>query len=801
MSPDKDIPALLYQVAKKLRSARSLSELLGYLVGILRDSFATDVVSIWSFSKAQEIATCAAYQGPSKEHFEGKKVKLGDGVVGEFLKNQREVWVTPEDDPENLIPRFSKEHGLRVSFLSCMPLRGQDELLGAVIISHRSRYKQDQQTKNMSFFRKLSEDSAQALEDIANREQLAKRIRDLSTLSEIGTELSASLDLEKVLNAIVLNIMGHFIVEQVAILLLDDRHERLVPVQSRGLPDEVSNLDFSTEDELASLLIQAQRPVFLELVEDSGVSSEEQKRLEELGAALLLPIFYQEEFLGFFSVGKKVTEETYDEADLEFLSTVASQAGIAIKNAMLFEAERKANELSLLLEISKEITGTLDLDRVMHAFVNLSSQVIDYDRASVALFRGENLRLSAVSGQEKVDRKAQDMKALEDLLTRVVKQKRSIYVTSLEGEIQAENEETKARLKEYFEISQKKSFLAVPLLDEEGNLGAASMESEAPNFLTESSLEVIEILSNQLTVAVRNAELYQKVPLAKIIHPIAAKKRAILRIPRKKLSTIAAVTALVLALLFFWRGEVKVTCPVEIWPEKTYTITAEVDGIIEDILVKEGENVRPGQVLAKLHNDYISSQVNHVKAWLESSRGNARSFFAASKTSQYQIERNQIEKLEAELSLLEAEQEKTRIVSPASATILTPVLHERVGELLEKGDFFCELADLTQMRAEIQFPESDIHLANKGQKVKLLISAFPEKTFWGFADRVSSSANFENDRAYFLMLVEMQNDDGLLRPGMTGHAKVYCGGKSLGYVIFRKPGRLLRQLAWRLFGL
>ncbi|UCB52713.1 MAG: efflux RND transporter periplasmic adaptor subunit, partial [Candidatus Zixiibacteriota bacterium] len=694
-----------------------------------------------------------------------------------------------------------REHGLKVSFLSCIPLRGQDELLGAILISHRTRYKQNQQTKNMSFFRKIAVDSAQALEDVGNREKLAKRIRDLSTLSEIGTELSASLDLEKVLNAVVLNIMGHFIVEQVAVLLLDERQERLIPVQSRGLPDEVSNLDFSTDDELASLLIQAQRPVFSEELEDSPVSSEEQKRLGELGAAILLPIFYQEEFLGFVSVGEKVTEETYDEADLEFLSTIASQAGIAIKNASLFEAERKAGELSLLLEISKEITSTLDIDRVLHAFVNLSSQVINYDRATVALLRGNDLVLSAVSGQEKVDRKARNMSGLEQILSWVSQGNHSIYVTSLEGEIQADNEEAKERLRDYFQATQKKSFLAVPLVDEEGALGAMSMESEAPSFLTESSLEVVEILANQLTVAIRNAELYQKIPLAKVIHPIVAKKRAFLRIPRKKLSTIVAGAVLVLAFLVLWKSELKVTCPAEIWPRQTYTLTAEVEGIIQNILVSEGESVQRGQVLAKLHSDYIASRLNQVKAWLESSRGNARSLFAANRISQYQMERNQIDKLQAELSLLEGEQEKTHIISPVSGTVLTPVLHEKLGELLEKGDFFCEIADLGGMRAEIGFPEKDIHLPEEGQKVKFLVTAFPEKTFWGTVEKISSSANFENDKANFLIIAEIQNEDGLLRPGMRGHAKVYCGDRSLGYVLFRKPGRLLRGLAWRLFGL
>ncbi len=801
MPADNDMIPLLYELNRKLRSAESSDELLGHLAKALGNSFGCDTTSIWLLNRPQEIVTCVSATGPGKEKLQEMVVRLGEGVIGGLVQNQRELWLSSDDDPEGLIPKFGREFGQKINFLAFVPLRGREELFGAILLSHRTRFRDDQRTRNMNFLKRLAVDSALAAEDIYNRETLAKRTRDLRTLSEVGTELNASLDLDRVLTSVVLNIMGHFIVEQVAILLLDDKQERLVVVESRGLPEEISSLDFSCEGELAQVLMGTQQPIFCQELEEDVVSLEERERLEELGAFVLLPVLHQDEFVGFITVGHKATGEAYDESEVEFLSTIAKQAGIALKNAMLFEAERKANELSLLLEISKEITSTLDIDRVMHAFVNLSSQIIDYDRASVALLRGEDLVLSAVSGQEKVDRKATDMVALEGLLSWVTGGNRSIYVTSLEGQIQAENEETKDRLKEYFKTSQMKSFLAVPLVDEEGALGALSMESQSPSFLTESSLEVIEILSSQLTVAIRNAELYQKIPLAKVIRPIVAKKRAFFKIPRRKMGAVITGAVIIIAFLLLWRSELKVTCPMEIWPQRTYTVGAEVDGIVREILVREGDQVRAGQPLARLHNDHITARLNQVKVWLTTSRGNARNLFAANRIDQYQMEQNEIRKLQAELEMLETQQDKTEMVSPISGTVLTPLLEERVGEYLEKGDFFCEVAGLDSMRAEINFPAADIHLAGENQRIKLLISAFPEKTFWGTVERVSSRGNSGQENNAFLIRGSIENTERLLKPGMTGHARIYCGKRSLAYVVFRKPGRFLRQLAWRLFGL
>jgi len=802
MRPDtsKEAICLLYEASVKFRSADSIAGLYTSILGTLKESLRVDLTSLWILSKEERLVTCVGAEGHGKEQFDKTKVELGEGSLGQWMENRREHWISRDNDPENLTSKFSREWGAKVSFLSFVPLFARVELLGAILIAHRDLYREDKRVRNIDFLRKIGDSAGLAIEDLRNRERLAKRIRDLTTLSEVTTELSGSLDLEKVLQTLLYSIVGHFLVENIAILLPDEKKELLVPVESHDLPEDILTLDFSCQGQMANALCQMGGPIFRSGLGDFSIPLEEEQRLEKLKASLLVPMFVHDELLGVITLGDKLTKEPYDESEIEFLSTIAAHAGIAIKNAVLFQAEKKAGELSLLLEISKEVTATLDLDRILHAFVNLSSQVIDYDRAAVALYQRDNLIISAVSGQEKVNRKAQDISMLEGLLSWVGKGKNPVYVTSLEGEIQAENEDTKQRVAEYFEVSQKKSLLAIPLVDEEGTLGVASMESEAPNFMTESGLEVVEILSNQLTVAIRNAELYQQIPLKKVIQPIVEKKRAIFKMPRRKMTTIAVLVGFILAFSVLWKGELKVSCPVEIWPQLTYTVTAEVEGIIQQVLVREGQLVKQGQLLATLYDEDIHSRLNQVQVQLRTSQGNARSLFAANRINEYQIERNQINILEAEFSLLKTLQEKTQMVSPVYGTILTPRLEERIGEFLEKGDALCQVANLKQLRAEIQFPGKDIDFAEKDQKIKLLVSAYPEKTFWGKVQKVSSRAEINEEEKSFLVLGNVDNVDGMLRPGMTGQAKVYCGKRSLAYVLFRKPARLFRELVWRIFG-
>ena len=73
------------------------------------------------------------------------------------------------------------------------------------------------------------------------------------------------------------------------------------------------------------------------------------------------------------------------EQDREILEGLAGSAAVALRNAQLHAAEKRARDLAFLLEVSREITSTLDLDRVLLTVVNLSARAFTFDRGAVAL--------------------------------------------------------------------------------------------------------------------------------------------------------------------------------------------------------------------------------------------------------------------------------------------------------------------------------------------------------------------------------------------------------------------------------
>ena len=75
----------------------------------------------------------------------------------------------------------------------------------------------------------------------------------------------------------------------------------------------------------------------------------------------------------------------------------------------------------------------------------------------------------------------------------------------------------------------------LPLKDEAGVLGVLVFESGRTEFATPVQLEVAAILANQTAVALRNAQLYHQVPMVDALGALAARKQALLAVPRRKL--------------------------------------------------------------------------------------------------------------------------------------------------------------------------------------------------------------------------------------------------------------------------
>ena len=83
-----------------------------------------------------------------------------------------------------------------------------------------------------------------------------------------------------------------------------------------------------------------------------------------------------------------------------------------------------------------------------------------------------------------------------------------------------------------------------------------------------------------------------------------------------------------------------------------------------------------------------------------------------------------------------------------------------------------------------------------GQKVKIKAKGFPSISFYGVVAAIGQKADPGDKQNYVIVRSYIDNPDGLLKPGMTGKAKIYCKSSSPLRIFFRRIIRSIRTEFW-----
>ena len=513
------------------------------------------------------------------------------------------------------------------------------------------------------------------------------------------------------------------------------------------------------------------------------------------------PMIAQGKTVGAIQVsGKRTGDGVFDQGDRELFEGLAANAAIALRNAQLHTADKRARDLALLLEISREITATLDLDRVLRSVVNLATRALQFDRGAVALYDKGRCDIRAVAGQEQVDPKDP---GLQDLAVRAAWAAGRGELFYLSDRTAPTTDAERTFLTIFgpdLASDNVASGLYLPLTDEEGVVGILFFEAHAPDFATETQRELATILANQTTVAVRNAQLYAQVPLVDAFSAIAEKKRALFEIPRRKrlLYALVGAVALVALTLIQWPFRVSGAKPL-FRPQDRTDVRALVPGIIERVLVTEGATVARGAPVVELRSAELRAERDAaVGSAMETERAASQ---AASRgdAAEERLQRIRAETFRREAAVLDERVAATVIRSPVIGVVLTPRPGERLGAKVEEGDLVVTVGRTDTLEIEFGVDQQDLPRVAPGQEVRLRVDALPQRTFTG---RVTSIARAPVDSAgvvRFPVRAAVPNPDGLLRPGMAAYARVLTAPASALGRIFREPARQARLLWWRMW--
>lgn len=358
----------------------------------------------------------------------------------------------------------------------------------------------------------------------------------------------------------------------------------------------------------------------------------------------------------------------------------------------------------------------------------------------------------------------------------------------------------------------------------------------------------------------------------------------------KKLITYIGVIVLVILLLVLVKIDLKVSKECEIRAAQTYTLSnwpesfvAEEKLFIEgseerrsvnyyrtissqfglirlDPVVKEGQKVQTGDLVAKMVSNQYLNDLHSIEAKVQAAKASYQLLKKGPRPEEIGKAKDKLEQIRAQLSNKEKERErfaklweqklisqeewdkvktdyqvlKSDLAIAENELIIlleTPRPEEltrsaaEIDQLVAQAAYYREQLESSEIKTPITglvtkvqptgdivsiarydsvlimipVSEKDMDVVQKGQKVRARVRSYPGQTFNAMITKVAQQGENLENRNIFWITAKAANSDYLLKPGMTGQAKIYCGKRPILSIILRRLVRWFRVEIWSWF--
>ncbi len=248
------------------------------------------------------------------------------------------------------------------------------------------------------------------------------------------------------------------------------------------------------------------------------------------------------------------------------------------------------------------------------------------------------------------------------------------------------------------------------------------------------------------------------------------------------------------------RGDITqiVTANGQLSPVKNVQVGSQISGIINEIRVDFNSRVKEGDIIAQIDPstyqravEQAEAEVANAMAALQLAEVEAKraeelrkaQLVPASDADRALAEHNQAKAVvrmrEASLNRAKVDLERTTIYAPISGIVISRNVEpgQTVAASFNTPTLFLIANDLSKMQIEAMVSEADVGGVEDGQKVRFSVEAFPTRQFEGTVKQVRYNPTTNQNVVTYVSVVEVDNADLKLRPGMTANASIVTGEK------------------------
>jgi HlyD family secretion protein len=254
-------------------------------------------------------------------------------------------------------------------------------------------------------------------------------------------------------------------------------------------------------------------------------------------------------------------------------------------------------------------------------------------------------------------------------------------------------------------------------------------------------------------------------------------------------------------------------------PINVIEVKSKASGQITRMPVETGSQVRAGDLLVQIDTRDVKNQYEQSAADLRSAQASLEVAQAQKKRSDelyatriittQEFEAAQLALTQAQGAIVRATTnvdlakqrlEDATVIAPVNGTIidkpvsLGQVIASATGSV-SGGTTLLKMADLTKVRVRALVNETDIGNVRPGQSTRVTVDAYPERPFQGVVEKIEPQAVVQQSVTMFPVIVSLENNEGLLKPGMNGEVSMLIDRRDNVVAVSNDAVRTVREAA------
>lgn len=255
-----------------------------------------------------------------------------------------------------------------------------------------------------------------------------------------------------------------------------------------------------------------------------------------------------------------------------------------------------------------------------------------------------------------------------------------------------------------------------------------------------------------------------------------------------------------LLMLFLVRIPLRVAAPCEIVPEKPFIVAAPLDGIIAEVNVKPGQEVRNGDLLFRYDKSVpleqlksAAKQVDIAKAEVE--RAATVGLQEPKSLAELEILKPKLQKDQIALELAQTQVAKLDVKTTEPGIVMIDDPEEWRGKPVKIGEKVLTLSNPLKTKVRIWVPEGDNVVIDPNKDINVILNVSPERELRARLDFIAFESRIgEGDVPAFLAEALWTTPPKDVKLGLKGTAILYGENVSLFYFFMRKPLAAFRRL-------